>query len=113
MVGTKSYRRAQAAADEAMPAEVRGLMQALDGDGALPALWSRSAQDWIRARITVDEQRLEAQRAVQDVGDGCLPCRPVLRAWLRGAITQAPVLLQARGEPDTPFSRALRNGAAK
>jgi len=113
VVGTKSYRREQGVADEPIPADVRRLIEALDAGGALPALWSRSAHDWIRARITVDEQRLEAQRAVQDVGDGCLPCRPVLRAWLRGAITQAPVLLQARGEPDTPFSRALRNGAAK
>ncbi|MES2320419.1 MAG: hypothetical protein V4631_23325 [Pseudomonadota bacterium] len=111
VVGTKSYRREQAGPDEAMPPEVRALLQALAADGALPALWSRTAQDWIRARITNDEQRLEAQRAVQDVADGCATCRPVLRAWLRGAITQAPVLLQASPQAETPFTRAWRKGA--
>jgi hypothetical protein len=111
MVGAKSYKREQAAADEAIPAEVRELLQALAGDGALPALWSREAQDWIRARITNDDQRLAAQRAVQDVADGCVPCRPVLRAWLRGAITEAPVVLQPRPATETPFTRAWRSGA--
>ncbi|HEX8614839.1 MAG TPA: hypothetical protein VF800_26455 [Telluria sp.] len=113
VVGTKSYRREQAAAAVPIPDEVRRLIEALDGDGALPALWSRSAHEWIRARIASDEQRLEAQRAVQDVADGCAACRPVLRAWLRGAITQAPVLLQARAVPQTPFARALRQGAPR
>ncbi|NHZ40466.1 DUF4175 family protein [Massilia aquatica] len=106
--GTKSYRREQATAAVPIPEEVRRLIEALDGDGALPALWSRGAHEWIRSRITSDEQRLEAQRAVQDVADGCATCRPLLRAWLRGAITQAPVLLQARPAPQTPFTRALR-----
>ena len=48
---------------------------------------------------------------VQDVADGCVPCRPVLRAWLRGAITEAPVVLQARPATETAFTRAWRNGA--
>ena len=112
VVGAKSYRRPQGEAAEAVPAEVRALLQALDGDGALPALWSRTAHDWIRARIGNDEQRLEAQRAVQDVADGCTACRAVLRAWLRGAIASPPVLLHARPQPETPFTRAWRNGAA-
>lgn len=112
VVGAKSYRREQGTPDEAMPADVRALLQALAVDGALPALWSRTAHDWIRSRITNDEQRLEAQRAVQDVADGCTACRPVLRAWMRGAITQPPVLLQARPQADTPFTRAWRRGAA-
>jgi hypothetical protein len=111
VLGAKSYRREQAAANEAIPAAVRELIQALSGEGALPALWRRGAHDWIRARIANDDQRLQAQRAVQDVSDGCLPCRPVLRAWLRGAITEAPVVLQARPEADTPFMRAWRGGA--
>ncbi|MCC6073522.1 DUF4175 family protein [Massilia sp. GCM10020059] len=111
VLGAKSYRREQAAADEAIPAEVRELLQSLAGDGALPALWTREAQDWIRARITNDDQRLAAQRAVQDVADGCVPCRPVLRAWLRGAITEAPVVLQAKPVTETPFTRAWRSGA--
>ena len=111
VLGAKSYRREQAAADEAIPAEVRELLQSLASDGALPALWTREAQDWIRARITNDDQRLAAQRAVQDVADGCVPCRPVLRAWLRGAITEAPVVLQAQPVTETSFTRAWRSGA--
>ena len=112
VVGTKSYQRQQGEADVPIPPEVAALIGALDAGGALPALWSRTAHDWIRERIVQDEQRLEAQRAVQDVTDGCLPCRPVLRAWLRGAIARAPVLLQAQGKAETPFTRALRKGAA-
>ena len=111
VVGAKSYRREQSEADAAIPAEVRALLQSLASDGALPALWTRDAQDWIRERITSDDQRLAAQRAVQDVADGCVPCRPVLRAWLRGAITEAPVLLQAKPVTETPFTRAWRSGA--
>jgi hypothetical protein len=108
LAGAKSYRREQATAAVPIPDEVRRLIQALDGDGTLPALWSRAAHAWIRERIAGDEQRLEAQRAVQDVADGCVACRPVLRAWLRGAIAGAPVLLQARAVAQTPFTRALR-----
>ncbi|RJG24180.1 DUF4175 family protein [Massilia cavernae] len=111
VLGSKSYRRGQGDAAEAIPMEVRELLQALSGDGALPALWSRDAQDWIRARIASDDQRLAAQRAVQDVADGCVKCRPVLRAWLRGAITEAPVVLQAQPVAETPFTRAWRSGA--
>lgn len=111
VLGAKSYRREQGGAEEAVPEEVRGLLQALAGDGALPALWSREAHDWIRSRIANDDQRLAAQRAVQDVADGCVPCRPVLRAWLRGAIANAPVLLQAQPATETPFTRAWRDGA--
>ncbi|WP_426176460.1 DUF4175 family protein [Massilia sp. TWR1-2-2] len=111
VVGAKSYRRAQDAANDPVPAEVRELLRALGGDGALPALWSRSAHDWIRARIAGDEQRLEAQRAVQDVADGCASCRPVLRAWIRGAIADAPVLLQATPSASTPFTQAWRRAA--
>ncbi|MES2129398.1 MAG: hypothetical protein V4463_19180 [Pseudomonadota bacterium] len=106
VVGTKNYQREQGAANDPVPAEVRALLRALAADGALPALWSRDAHDWIRARISNDEQRLAAQRAVQDVADGCVPCRAVLRAWLRGAITEAPVLLQARPVAQTPFVKA-------
>ena len=113
VVGTTSYRRAQAGPSEAIPADIKALLQALSGDGALPALWSRTAQEWIRARIRNDDQRLEAQKAVQDVADGCTTCRPVLRAWLRGAITDAPIMLQPTSLADTPFTRAWREGAAK
>jgi hypothetical protein len=111
VVGTKSYRRAQDAPNEPVPAEVRDLLRALGGDGTLPALWSRTAHDWIRSRIAGDEQRLEAQRAVQDVADGCATCRPVLRAGIRGAIADAPVLLQATPAASTPFTQAFRKAA--
>ncbi|SHH69468.1 DUF4175 family protein [Massilia sp. CF038] len=110
VVGTRSYRRAQGGPGEGVPQDLQVLLQALDGNGALPALWSRTAQDWIRSRIPGDEQRLEAQRAVQDVADGCEKCRPALRAWLRGAINDAPILLQATPQANTPFARAWRKG---
>ena len=111
VVGTKSYRRPQEGPGEGVPPELQALVKALATDGALPALWSRTAQDWIRSRIQNDEQRLAAQRAVQDVTDGCAKCRPELQAWLRGAIEQQPVVLQAQPEVDTPFTRAWRKGS--
>jgi hypothetical protein len=106
IVGAMSYKRAQGAASDTVPAEVRELVQALSNDGALPALWSKAARDTIGARISDQEQKLGAQRAVQDVLDGCVPCRGELRAWLRGTLADAPVLLQAHPSADTPFGRA-------
>ena len=111
--GAASYKREQEESNDAVPVKVRTLLAALSGGAALPALWSRDANDWIRERIRDDEQRLAAQRAVQDVGDGCEKCRPVLRAWLRGAIERAPVLLQARPVTETPFTKALQGGGPK
>lgn len=108
VVGAMSYKRAQGAASDSVPAEARELVQALAAEGALPALWSKSARDTIAARITDQEQKLSAQRAVQDVMDGCVPCRAELRAWLRGTLTDAPVLLQARSSVDSPFAQAWR-----
>ncbi|MFC5460493.1 DUF4175 family protein [Massilia niabensis] len=113
VVGAASYGREQAGADEAIPLALRELVAALSGEGPLPALWTRTAHDWVRERLTNDEQRLGAQRAIQDVADGCLRCRPALRAWLRAGIAQAPVLLQARPVAHTPFTRAWREGGAK
>lgn len=106
MVGAMSYKRAQGTASDTVPAEVRDLIQALSQDGMLPALWSKAARDAIAARIKDQEQKLSAQRAVQDVQDGCVPCRAELRAWLRGMMADAPVLLQARPSADTPFRQA-------
>ena len=106
IVGVLSYKRAQGTAGDTVPAEVRELVQALSQDGALPALWSKAARDTIAARITDQEQKLSAQRAVQDVQDGCVACRGELRAWLRGTLADAPVLLQARPSTDTPFRQA-------
>nr|WP_314544675.1 hypothetical protein [uncultured Massilia sp.] len=111
MAGTKSYKRTQDGADDVVPAGLRELVQALGGDGPLPALWTRTAHDWVRERIGRDEERLAAQRAIQDVADGKLDARPVLRAWLRGGVQDAPVLLQAAPRVETPFAKALRGGA--
>jgi hypothetical protein len=110
MAGAVNGRREQSAAPDGVPAELRGLVQALAGDGPLPSLWTRTAQDWVRERIGADEQRLAAQRAIQDVADGCVACRPVLRACLRGAVHDAPVLLQAAPQVETRFERAVRGG---
>ncbi|MET0983485.1 MAG: hypothetical protein ABWY02_15375 [Telluria sp.] len=113
VVGAASYARVQGGADEAIPPQLRELVAALSGDAALPALWTRTAHDWVRQRLKDDEQRLAAQRAVQDVADGCLRCRPALRAWLRAGIEQAPVLLQAQPVTSTPFTRAWRAGGTQ
>jgi hypothetical protein len=110
MAGATNNRREQSAAADGVPAELRELVRALAGDGPLPALWTRTAHDWVRERIGADEQRLAAQRAIQDVADGCLACRPVLRAWLRGAVHDAPVLLQATPKVETRFERAVQGG---
>src|SRR5574343_61461 len=106
IVGVLGYKRAQGTAATSVPAEVRELVQALAQDGTLPALWSKAAREAISQRITDPEQKLAAQRAVQDVQDGCVPCRGELRAWLRSTLTGAPVLLQARSVSDTAFRRA-------
>lgn len=106
IVGVMGYKRAQGTAATSVPAEVRELVLALAQDGSLPALWSKAAREAIGQRITDPEQKLAAQRAVQDVQDGCVPCRGELRAWLRGTLTEAPVLLQSRSVSDTAFRRA-------
>jgi hypothetical protein len=110
IIGAKNSRRAQSEPNAPVPPQLRQLIEALASDQPMPALWRRDAQDWIRSRITVDEQRLAAQRAVQDVADGCADCRSVLRAWLRAAIAGAPVLLHAQSVPDTAFAKAWRGG---
>jgi len=110
MAGATSYRRVQMDAGEVVPANLRDLVQALGGDGPLPALWTRTAHDWVRERILEDEQRLAAQRAIQDVADGKPAARAQLAAWLRGGVLDARVLLQARPVVETPFAQALRGG---
>jgi hypothetical protein len=113
VLGSASYKREQDAATDPVPRELRELVLALSADGPMPALWTRTAQDWVREQITNDEQRLSAQRAIQDVADGCAPCRATLRAWLRGAIGAAPVLLQAKPVAQTPFTKAWQSGEKK
>ena len=110
VVGAASYRREQGEAQDAIPLPLRELVAALSQEGPLPALWTRIAHDWVRERLGDDEQRLAAQRAIQDVADGCLFCRPALRAWLRAGINQAPVILQAKPVAQTPFTRAWAEG---
>jgi len=111
LAGAASYRREQGGENAPLPDDLRGLVSALSGDGPLPALWTRTANDWVRTRIKSDEQRLSAQRSIQDVLDGCIACRPVLRAWLRTGVGEGQVLLQARPAVETPFMRAWREGS--
>ena len=108
VVGAQSTKRAQGAAHDKVPQEVRELVQALASGGALPALWSKSAREIIAARIGGDEQKLAAQRAVQDVADGCVDCRAVLRAYLRATLTDPAVVLQAQPQSDSKFRQAWR-----
>lgn len=112
MAGSASYRREQAGQDAPLPEELRALVQALSGEAVLPALWTRTANDWVRTRLKDDEQRLAAQRAIQDVADGCIACRPVLRAWLRTGAGDGQVLLQATRKVETPFARNWREAGA-
>lgn len=111
MTGAASYRRAQGTASEFVPADVRELVQALGGDGALPSLWTKAAREAV-ARIKDEEQRLSAQAAVQDVAGGCQSCRAQLRAWLRATVQQPAVLLQARPQAQTRFGQALQGKGA-
>ncbi|MFP5391287.1 MAG: hypothetical protein ACLGI6_07040, partial [Gammaproteobacteria bacterium] len=110
-------RRAQGEWAGAMPPGLRALMAALDHPGPLPAAWKADAHAWIGARLPGEAQRLAAQRAVQDVDDGCGSCRAVLRAWLRaGVATGVPTgALALHGSPaiDTRFARAWRQGGAQ
>jgi hypothetical protein len=108
VVGAQSYKRAQGEGSDAVPQDVRELVRALASDGPLPALWSKTARDIIATRIAGDERKLAAQRAVQDVADGCADCRAVLRAYLRGTVSDAPVVLQARPQTDSKFRQAWR-----
>jgi hypothetical protein len=55
VVGAASYAREQGGADDAIPASLRELVAALSGEAALPALWTRTAHDWVRARLKDDE----------------------------------------------------------
>ncbi len=108
VLGARNSRREQGAMSEAVPVPLRELVLALAGDGPLPALWPTTARAWIRERIVVDDDRLAAQRAVQDVQDGCAPCRAGLRAWLRSGITENLPRLQAQEAVGTAFSNALQ-----
>jgi hypothetical protein len=110
MTGAASFKRAPGEAPEAVPAPIQALLQALDGEQPLPALWTRTAYDWVVERVPGDDHKLAAQRAIQDVADGCVPCRPPLRAWLRSGIANPPLLLQATPVTSTPFTRAWQKG---
>ena len=110
MTGAASVRRAPGEAPEVVPASIRVLLQALDSEQPLPALWTRAAFDWVVERVPGDEHKLAAQRAIQDVADGCVPCRPVLRAWLHSGIAHPPLLLQSAPVSNTPFTRAWQKG---
>lgn len=113
VLGARSYGRVQGSMAEGVPAPLLELMQALAGDGPLPALWSTSARAWIRQRLDAEGDRLAAQRAVQDVLDGCAICRPALSAWLRSGVAETPVRLQAGASGNTAFTQAWRQAGGR
>ena len=109
--GVRNVRRVQAPAIDPAAPELRALMVALSDNGALPDDWTRAAHEAIHGGISGDEDRLAAQRVLQDVADGCLTCRAALRAWLRGAMPAAPARVQASQVSETPFMRGWRKAA--
>jgi hypothetical protein len=111
MNGAASYKRPQAMGNDLIPADLRELVRSLDGDGALPAMWSKTAREAV-AGLRDEEQRLAAQAAVQDVADGCQPCRAPLRAWLRATIANPAVVLQARPQAQTRFEQVMQGKGA-
>ena len=96
VLGSKNGSRPQSDAADYVSVEVRELLAALQSEHALPALWSKTARSWISQTLSNEEQRLAALGAVQDVLDGCVSCKAVLRAWIRIGIKDAPILLQAQ-----------------
>jgi len=53
---------------------------------------------------------LAALQAVQDVADGCVPCRATLQARLRASLPQATPRLQLGSHVTTEFERRWRGG---
>ena len=49
-------RRASEIKDSITAEDIGQLVQALSGDGPLPALWTRAAHDWVRSRLQGDDQ---------------------------------------------------------
>lgn len=92
----KNTSKKQNEAAVIVPEEIRHLLSTLQRQDSLPALWSKTARDWIAEQIRNDEQRLAAQAAIQDVMDGCTTCRPALAAWIRQGISHAELILQGR-----------------
>ncbi|MBC3807979.1 hypothetical protein H8K52_11540 [Undibacterium seohonense] len=92
----RSQLRNQAEWEDPVTTSLKELLQALGTGAALPALWMPEARAFIAQQLPVDSQRLQAQAAVQDVADGCQPCRAVLAAWLRQGIQADTMRLQAR-----------------
>nr|WP_315468575.1 hypothetical protein [uncultured Undibacterium sp.] len=92
----RSQLRNQAEWEDPVTTSLKELLQALGTGAALPALWMPEARAFIAQQLPVDTQRLQAQAAVQDVADGCQPCRAVLAAWLRQGIQADTMRLQAR-----------------
>ena len=91
----RNWKSTPAMFAERVPAEMRDLIQDLSQAKPLPALWSKTARTWFAQTLKEEEQRLAAQAAVQDVLDGCEPCRAPLRAWLRLSLGEGQLLLQA------------------
>ena len=96
VVDVRSQQRKQALFDDPVTPQLKELLLALGTSAALPALWTQDARRFIAQQLPIDSQRLQAQAAVQDVAEGCQPCRAVLAAWLRQGIQADTMRLQAR-----------------
>jgi hypothetical protein len=106
----KNTNKKQNEAVVIVPEAIHNLLIALQRQDSLPALWSKTARDWIAEQINNEEQRLAAQAALQDVIDGCATCRPALAAWIRQGISHAELILQGRSvlkpEQSSAFDKA-------
>lgn len=96
VLDVRNKQRTQSEFEDAVPTQTKELLIALGKDVPLPALWSETARATMTKYLRNDEQRLQAQATVQDVADGCLPCRAVLAAWLRQSISGDTLRLQAK-----------------
>jgi hypothetical protein len=98
VVGAASYAREQGAAGRSHAGAAARTGGGAAGEGPLPALWTRTAHDWVRERLKDDEQRLAAQRAIQDVARR-LPALPsgAARLAARPACTGAGAAAGATG----------------
>lgn len=109
VLDVRNKQRNQNMFDDPVPTQVREILLALGGGGALPALWMQDARRLIAQQISHDAQRLQAQSAVQDVAEGCQPCRAVLAAWLRQCLAAENLRLQGlpvmKAKTASPFEQ--------
>ena len=87
MAGAASYQRAQDDAGESVPAPLRDLVGALATDGPLPALWTRTAHDWVRPASATSSVAMTSGQCAR-TGSAAVPAK---RTMPLVASTAAPV----------------------